>query len=143
MGCSGATNELCGGTSRLSVFNNTAYVYPSSPAVVNNFLFKGCYAEATNGRLLSGPSTTNPQMTVELCVNYCVSQGASWAGMEFGDECYCGNSLPTTAVVELESSCNMLCAGNNKEYCGAGGMLDVYTLDADGKAGKRSAKFRS
>jgi hypothetical protein len=143
MSCSGNTGELCGGSDRLSIFNNTAYVYPSSPPVVSGYTFKGCYQEAQNGRLLPGSSTTNPQMTVEICVNYCSSKGASLAGMEFGQECYCGSSLPATAVVEPTSSCNMLCGGNNKEFCGAAGMLDVYALSNVALAGgKRSRRTR-
>lgn len=46
--------------------------------------------------------------------------------LEIASECYCASTLPTAAVLVASTSCNMLCSGNNKEYCGAGGLLDVY-----------------
>jgi hypothetical protein len=67
-------------------------------------------------------------MTVESCVSFCAANGANGlvAGVEYGQECYCAGSLPSTAILQPASSCNMLCKGNNKEFCGAGGMLNVY-----------------
>lgn len=82
-------------------------------------------------------------MTVESCVAFCASQGANGlvAGVEYAQECYCAASLPGTAVVQPLSSCNNLCKGNNKEFCGAAGMLDVYTYVA-GRKNKRSRDYR-
>lgn len=129
MGCSGNAAEKCGGSSRLSVFNNTAYVYPSAPPRVGNYALQGCYKEATVGRLFPGPMYTNSTgMTLESCTTFCAAQGANgvYAAVEYSQECYCGATLPASAVNATLSSCNMLCKGNNKEYCGAGGFLDVY-----------------
>ena len=66
-------------------------------------------------------------MTVESCVNYCQASGAAYAGVEYAKECFCGSSVASTAVAAASnSSCNMLCTGNNKEFCGAGSLLNVY-----------------
>jgi hypothetical protein len=41
---------------------------------------------------------------------------------------YCGNSLNTGSVSAPESDCNMVCAGDPFEYCGAGNRLELYRL---------------
>ncbi|CZR61108.1 related to glyoxal oxidase precursor [Phialocephala subalpina] len=145
MTCSGNTAEYCGGSDRLSVFNNTAYVSPTAPTNSGNYILQGCYQEASAGRLLSGPSTTNSTgMTVEMCTSYCQAQGTNgvYAGVEYAQECYCGASLPSTAVQTSLGSCNMLCKGNTKEYCGGSGLLDVYLYKAPGSKSKRDRKMR-
>src|ERR1700722_5692010 len=40
----------------------------------------------------------------------------------------CGNSIANGGALAPGgiSDCNMLCAGNSSEYCGAGNRLDVY-----------------
>ncbi|KAL8714368.1 MAG: hypothetical protein Q9220_001701 [cf. Caloplaca sp. 1 TL-2023] len=125
--CKGNSSEICGGTSRLSVWNLTSYVPPTTVKQVGTYLSQGCYPEPTKGRLLTGATYTNTTgMTVESCVNFCAASGASYAGLEFAQECYCGKSLATGSQVTDQSKCNMLCTGNKKEFCGASALLNVY-----------------
>lgn len=127
MPCTGNKTELCGGSNRLSVYNLTTYVPPTTVKQVGTFLSQGCYNEAANGRLLSGASYTNStDMSVESCVNFCAAKGSDFAGLEYAQECYCGSSLPSTATAVDASMCNMLCTGNKKEFCGATSKLNVY-----------------
>ena len=127
MPCTGNKTELCGGSNRISLYNLTTYVPPTTVKQVGTYLSQGCYSEATNGRLLSGASFTNTTgMTVESCVNFCSAKGSAYAGVEYAQECYCGSSLPSTAVTADASKCNMLCTGNKKEFCGAANYLNVY-----------------
>ena len=45
-------------------------------------------SEATNGRALTGAAKTdNTAMTDEACVNYCISKGFNFAGVEYASEC--------------------------------------------------------
>ncbi|KAI4266918.1 MAG: hypothetical protein L6R38_008476, partial [Xanthoria sp. 2 TBL-2021] len=125
--CSGNKTEICGGSSRLSVWNYTEYIPPTTVRQVGTYLSQGCFPEASNGRLLSSSSYTNKTgMTVESCVNFCSGSNSPYAGLEFGQECYCGSSLPTTAQSTDLAKCNMLCKGNNREFCGAQSLLNVY-----------------
>ena len=127
MACTGNKTEFCGGSSRLSLYNLTTYVPPTTVKQVGTYLSQGCYNEATNGRLLTGKSyTNNTGMTVESCVNFCQALGATYAGLEYAQQCFCGSSLPSTAVVADASKCNMLCTGNSKEFCGSSSLLNVY-----------------
>ncbi|KAL8771537.1 MAG: hypothetical protein Q9209_002979 [Squamulea sp. 1 TL-2023] len=130
--CKGNSSEICGGSSRLSAYNLTTYVPPTTVKQVGTYLSQGCYPELTQGRLLSGATYTNKtSMTVESCVNFCAASGATYAGLEYGQECYCGKSIPAGRQATDQSRCNMLCTGNNREFCGANGLLNVY-LDTPG-----------
>jgi len=49
----------------------------------------------------------------------------------------CGNAISNGGVIAPGgiSDCNMLCAGNSSEYCGAGNRLDVYQATGKGSGG--------
>ncbi|KIM96518.1 hypothetical protein OIDMADRAFT_148350 [Oidiodendron maius Zn] len=51
----------------------------------------GCYTEATNARALTGDSyVSSTNMTGESCLAFCA--GFTYAGVEYSEECYCGNT---------------------------------------------------
>lgn len=68
--------------------------------------------------------TADNAMTVEKCVDYCVSQGNAYAGTQFANECYCGNTAPPAA--RMGAKCDTPCAGNANEVCGGALRLSVY-----------------
>ncbi|WVW80508.1 hypothetical protein I302_102492 [Kwoniella bestiolae CBS 10118] len=127
MACAGSSSDICGGSSRLSVYNYTSYVPPQLVASVGTYQLQGCYTEPSNGRALAAYSFTNSTgMSAEWCVSGCQLKGYAYAGMEYGQECWCDNKLSTSSAKVTDSSCNMLCPGNQREYCGAGGKLALY-----------------
>jgi hypothetical protein len=67
-------------------------------------------------------------MTIELCLNACQAQSYTFAGLEYSDECYCGNTVPPTLATD--GRCNMVCDGNNEEICGGPNGLTVYQYGA-------------
>ncbi|KAB5591986.1 fungistatic metabolite [Ceratobasidium theobromae] len=101
----------------------------ATPVLPQGWAYKYCAREA-DGRTLTGYSFTSNSMTVDLCVSTCVSHGFSIAGVEFGSECYCGNSFVGQSsgggTVAPESECNMPCAGDSSQICGAGWRLSAY-----------------
>ncbi|APA14815.1 hypothetical protein sscle_13g095850 [Sclerotinia sclerotiorum 1980 UF-70] len=141
--CPGDPNDACGGTGYISVFYNpTEYVAGTDPALygpktvssVGNYNYLGCYSEGTNGRALAGSSPQAPPtgFTIELCAAGC--KGFTYFGMEYANECYCGNLIGVGSVNQTSGNpsvngCSMLCKGNAKEYCGGPGRLDVYMLN--------------
>ena len=86
--CSGNDAEVCGGSGRLSVYNNTAYVAPHVVNNVGKYVTKGCVTDPNNGkgRALAGNSTKSASLTVESCVKFCLGQSYKYAGVEFGQE---------------------------------------------------------
>lgn len=136
--CSGNDSEVCGGSNRLSLYNNTnvtsapsnsppsnsggaiqgSYVYPTG--------YKGCYTDS-GSRSLSLFAYSNINSTVEMCSAACTASGFQIAGMEYGQECWCGSELASNAMNVTDSDCNMPCPGNSTEICGSGNRLSVYS----------------
>lgn len=93
-----------------------------------HWYYVGCGSDGIGSRTLTGPSQSSANMTVEICVDFCSSQGYSIAGTEYVNQCYCGNSIPSSAapVAGLVGACTDLCAGDNTEYCGGYGAISLY-----------------
>ncbi|KAF2475461.1 heme peroxidase [Lindgomyces ingoldianus] len=123
MACTGNSSETCGAGSRISLYENLKYIPTVNPQV-NGYSYIGCYSEGSTGRALSDSQTANNAMTVEACANFC--NGATYFGVEYGQECYCGGVLNAGSVNQSATDCSMTCAGNSTEYCGAGNRLNIY-----------------
>ncbi|KAL8708971.1 MAG: hypothetical protein Q9220_006179 [cf. Caloplaca sp. 1 TL-2023] len=112
----------------------------SGPTIVPgnvNFTYTGCYTEASSGRALPNLVAANNSMTIEVCLSSCYQY--QYAGVEYGQECWCGNTLASTSVqAPAESQCNFKCPGDATELCGAGNRLTLYTRNP---AVKPQAKF--
>ena len=119
-----------GGPSRISLWNNTLYKAVQNPATVGTYVYQGCYAEGSGGRALANASWSSSSVTIESCVNYCKGQGVlgKWAGVEYGQECYCGSGVANGGGPAKDGNvgCNMACAGNQYEWCGGPNRLNVY-----------------
>ncbi len=123
MACKGNALETCGGSNRLNVYQNLGYVPTVNPNITG-YTYQGCYNEPSGGRALTASSTASNSMTVESCAAFC--NGANYFGVEYGRECYCGASLPSTSTPQPATDCSFKCAGNSTEYCGAGNRLNIY-----------------
>ncbi|CAM1501446.1 Fc.00g034300.m01.CDS01 [Cosmosporella sp. VM-42] len=93
--------------------------------------FRGCYTDNLGGRALTGQAVPGGAgaMTVEACEAVCKGLSFTIAGVEYGGECYCGNSLANdnTMAPDGNVQCNMKCNGNSTEICGGPNRLDIYT----------------
>ncbi|KAF8155044.1 hypothetical protein K438DRAFT_360544 [Mycena galopus ATCC 62051] len=86
----------------------------------------GCQGDNRSDRALKHLVTVaSHNMTVESCLDSCAAGGYILGGVEFGDECYCGNTL---LYAYGESSCYMPCSGNTSEFCGGPDALDLYQV---------------
>ncbi|KAF4623684.1 hypothetical protein D9613_002308 [Agrocybe pediades] len=133
MPCTGDADEICGGTGAINVFRNADIALPPPPAppgttkqTAGTFQFQGCYQDGVNGAPRSLPNQVNIQsVTAESCTTACKNAGFTVAGLEFGQECWCGSYM-TLATRAPDSECNFSCAGDSTELCGAGNRLSVY-----------------
>ncbi|THU87877.1 copper radical oxidase [Dendrothele bispora CBS 962.96] len=90
--------------------------------------YAGCWVDNAHGRIIENTQPGNSGLTVESCIATCAGQGFSVAGMEFADECYCGNRFVNGATeAQTDTDCNMACAGNAGEPCGGPNRLSVYS----------------
>ncbi|KAL8754956.1 MAG: hypothetical protein Q9184_004950 [Pyrenodesmia sp. 2 TL-2023] len=123
--CTGDQNEICGGDNRLNLYAfGTGTTVTPPVSTPKPYTFDGCFTEATRGRALTGSVFYDDAMTVEKCSAVC--KGFTLFGLEYGRECYCGDTLQAGSQMTLESECNFVCPGNDAESCGAGNRLDVY-----------------
>ena len=94
----------------------TPSLVPAQIPVPTGWTELGCIAEGTNGRALTGASTTAANMTRGVCAAFCASKGFTLAGVEFSDECYCDNALRNGASMSVVTwnECSNHCAGNSE-----------------------------
>lgn len=131
MNCAGNATEICGGPNGLSLFqlssplpSTSASPVPAGPA----YTYLGCQSDSVNTRTLSSQLLTSNSLTVELCTSFCA--GYTYFGVEYGQECYCGNTLLAGSALVTDGRCSMTCAGNVTELCGGPNGLSRYELSS-------------
>jgi hypothetical protein len=95
--------------------------------------YQGCYTESTSSRALSSKqlygSASQGDMTLEMCASFCFDNGYRLFGVEYGQQCYCGDSLNAGSVFTTnQDDCSTKCPGNSAQYCGSGKRLNVYSF---------------
>lgn len=125
--CSGNSSLACGGQSTIYIYQQLPPP-PSPPSgLFSNISYTpgGCLAEAPNGaRALDAFVVVDPAMTPALCAGICGMSNYRYFGVEYGDECWCDNSIAPGAVLLSNSSqCNFPCPGDSKQTCG--GLLSL------------------
>lgn len=102
----------------------TTTTSPSSTADPSGYVYFGCQTEGTGVRALGSAASASDLMTVEMCQASCAAY--AYFGVEYGRECYCGNSLAASSIAAPKTDCNVPCMGNTAQKCGGGNRLDVY-----------------
>ncbi|OWZ37285.1 glucan endo-1,3-alpha-glucosidase agn1 [Cryptococcus neoformans] len=98
----------------------------ATPATtVSGWSYIGCYKDNGNDRTLSASKKIASTMTPSACVAYCSDLGYSYAGLEYYDECYCGNSIDSTKL-DVDTRCQFACKGDSSQACGGDTRLGVY-----------------
>jgi hypothetical protein len=132
MACYGDENEICGGSNRLSLYSyyagpaSTTSTGPVVKATVGPYTYLGCQIDSVEARVLDSSTEALDTMTLETCQTFC--GGSTYFGLEYGRECWCGDSFVNPTTVAPDSDCSSLCAGDSSELCGAGYRLSVYHL---------------
>ena len=71
-------------------------------------------------------------MTIQKCIYLCGSNGYTYAGLEYHDECYCGNEPEGGFVWTWQDRCSASCSGDRRQDCGGSSALSIYTTVMDG-----------
>ena len=87
-----------------------------------------CVFDDKSERVLSGFSTTNKTMTVEMCIWICGSKGYPFAGLEWQIECHCGTKPAEGFEWAWPDKCNERCPGNSNQVCGGPMALSIYSV---------------
>ncbi|KAG4027427.1 hypothetical protein MFRU_030g00630 [Monilinia fructicola] len=90
--------------------------------------YLGCGTDVAGNRTLNADWEGANTMTIATCVDFCTSKGHTYAGMEFGSQCYCDDTLPAdrAPVPGMIGNCIMPCAGNSSEICGGNAAITLY-----------------
>ena len=125
MPCSGTSDEVCGAGDRLTVFTNGN----AAPAVAQqsgNYVSLGCYSDKVGARTLTTQMFLSGNVRVSDCTTACNNGGYAYAGLEVGQECWCGSMISNGAAPTGSSSCNMACTADASGLCGGHDALNVY-----------------
>ena len=130
MACASDSTSTCGGSNAIQLYRNPSNAKAAAPVtVINGFSSSGCIQEVS-GRALTGLRVDYADMTIDKCTAACAQAGFKLAGVEYGTECYCGNSLLNDASLSLTSGqCFMSCPGNAGQSCGGPNAIQLYTAN--------------
>jgi hypothetical protein len=146
--CAGNSSEICGGSQRLSLYeyiNADGTVSSTAPAastsssstaagtpapvtsgLASGWSYSGCYVDQTNGRILSNQQPDSSTLTPQSCISACSAAGYSVAGVEYADQCFCGNAIVNGGTKSSSGGCTMACSGDSADSCGGPGLMDIY-----------------
>ncbi|XP_039364428.1 WSC domain-containing protein 1 isoform X1 [Mauremys reevesii] len=94
----------------------------------NKGTYVGCFSDDSREKTLKGAVFYDlRKMTVSHCQEACAERAYTYAGLEYGAECYCGNKLPVTIAKQEE--CNNECKGEKGSICGGVNRLSVYRVE--------------
>ena len=83
----------------------------------------------TSIRDLDGALIENKSlMTIEMCIQYCYIKNFKYAGVQFGYQCFCGNSEVRIFGIVPETECNQVCVGNFNQICGDSNRNSIYII---------------
>lgn len=107
---------------------------PASVSAGCTLAKSSCYVDDEK-RILGAPAYSGA-LTREYCAQYCHDKGFALAGVEDGNQCFCGNALrdgakatdDCTAVSKGAVACN----SDPNEKCGGNWRLDVFKFTCSG-----------
>jgi len=131
MPCTGNETETCGGPNRIEVFFGPfpprAAQLPSGWSVFNSAVCaQDSVARMFTDTLIAGPTLASID-TPAACVQFCIDAGFDKAGVEGGDECYCGSEFRESPQALDPSECNLPCQGAPGVTCGGNFAIQLYT----------------
>ncbi|KAK1545521.1 WSC domain-containing protein [Colletotrichum paranaense] len=136
--CGGKASEMCGGGNRMTIISKgTPQTYappvPQRSGFNGSWTYQGCVQDNVgaqpNPRTFYWQNLFPGTMTAGMCLDRCAEYGYMAAGLEYGEECYCGdpaNIVTQKAAFVDDSECNIVCPGNRSSICGGGARLSTY-----------------
>ncbi len=131
--CPGAPSQKCGAGDRLSIVSNgtpKTYAPPAPVQNVGSWTYQGCAVDNINDQRTFFWQLFFPGvMTPKMCLDRCAAYGYTAAGLEYGEECYCGdpaNMATHGSTFRPEAECGIVCAGDATAICGGLGRLSTY-----------------
>ncbi|KAK3353235.1 WSC domain-containing protein [Lasiosphaeria hispida] len=122
--CTGSV-QTCGGPSLMEIYSTGVTApLPLPPLPPASWNPVGCFFDPVNPRALPDRQEISGRVSVANCLAAC--SGSAYAGLENGQECYCGTSLDGVQQAP-NTDCNMLCVGDSRVLCGGSARLNIYS----------------
>ena len=106
-------------------YSNLPTPPPTPPPHCVEVSKSACYADSLQHRIMGNWIRKSETMTREECMQLCYSQQKKLAGVEFGVQCMCGDSLKPP---EPSNACTMPCAGKSSDLCGGHDAIDIMNF---------------
>lgn len=107
-----------------------APILPYTNVKSQGFKYLGCGPDFPGKpRTLPSNQLNDPEeMTVERCIDHCRTSGYTIAGVEYSQQCFCGNSIPQDRAPDPKrmGNCNMPCTGDQTQICGGASLISLY-----------------
>lgn len=100
------------------------------PSTVNSSKqYLGCFQDDRKSRIFDGFVTELSESNAPTaCITYCLRIGFTFAGLQFGFECWCGKALNVHSLRISELRCNMSCPSHDSQsMCGGYLAMSVYS----------------
>ncbi|KAK3673066.1 hypothetical protein LTR78_007177 [Recurvomyces mirabilis] len=159
MPCYGNGSEYCGGANAINLYSfaiappantstsaSSATATPTAtqstsatPTMVTSglpdgYTYQGCWADLTNGRILSVQQPDSATLTPASCVSTCYTAGYSYAGVEWSKQCFCGKAIVNGGYQAVSSyalqNCHVACTGDTTQGCGGSRLMALYYSNA-------------
>ncbi|PAV92127.1 hypothetical protein WR25_05819 [Diploscapter pachys] len=102
----------------------------------------GCFADSANGRTLSGFTyQLKEDNSHERCRNLCYKTGHLYYGLEYKQECFCGDSINAVPTLPNTNCTAYSCPGNPQQFCGGYNAIEVFRTGLKEKYTWPKAKY--
>ena len=99
---------------------NCYITFETSSLIADN-----CYEDTVDRLLPFGP-TRSQINTPDWCKSFCFP-GYAYAGVQYGNECWCGNEKPDDSRRKLSTFCTMSCPGNSRQVMALKKSLEMIS----------------
>jgi hypothetical protein len=87
----------------------------------------GCVKDMPPPNRLMTFEVDQKAMTPTSCVSYCESHGYTYAGLQYGKQCFCSKTLETSGGAGGSATgCSMKCPGDSTKRCGGIYRMEVF-----------------
>ncbi|XP_071111278.1 integumentary mucin C.1-like [Haliotis cracherodii] len=88
--------------------------------------YRGCYLDDAD-RMINDLHVKDDSMTHEWCLTRCRQGNYLFAGVEYYNHCFCGNSYDNVKYTAVsDRTCNTPCEGNSSQMCGGSYRLSLF-----------------
>ncbi|TCD62192.1 hypothetical protein EIP91_007250 [Steccherinum ochraceum] len=129
MTCTGSDNETCGGPDRIQIF---AGLTPPAAVLPSGWSLTILCAQDSAARMFTDTLIAGQALaatdTPAACTAFCAERGFTKAGVEGGDECYCGTAFREPPTEITFDHCLLPCQGAPALSCGGMFAIQLYEL---------------